>query len=173
MQRRTLIVGAALALAACQRQPSSGEEQDAPGNGAGGSPAYPDPAQTIAPLYERYRTDPAVTTFPVLPEQAPWSADLRAKLEGMIARSRTAEAPILDFDPFVNAQDWQIASVNVTTDGVVANSHATVRARFVNGNTEDEVVYDLIWEGGSWRVDNMRHTGWDLRQIVTHGGGQP
>jgi hypothetical protein len=69
----------------------------------------------------------------------------------------------------VNAQDWQIISVAVTTDGVVANSHATVRARFVNGSTEDEVVYDLVWEGGGWRVDNMRHTGWDLRQIITQG----
>lgn len=88
-------------------------------------------------------------------------------------RSRAAEEPILDFDPFVNAQDWQIGSVAVATDGVVANSHATVRARFVNGTTEDEVVYDLVWEGGGWRVDNMRHTGWDLRQIVTSGAAQP
>ena len=168
MQRRTLLVGAmvALAAAACQRQPSSGEVDDTDDTGAG-SASFPDPAQTIAPLYERYRTDPAVTTFPVLLEQAPWSADLRARLEAMVTRSRAAEEPILDFDPFVNAQDWQLGSVSVTTDGVVANSHATVRARFVNGTTEDEVVYDLIWEGGGWRVDNMRHTGWDLRQIVS------
>lgn len=169
MRRRDLLLGAVAALAAagCQRQRSSESTPDASGETGGEGADYPDPAQAIVPLYERYRTDPAVTTFPVLLEQAPWSGDLRAKLEAMMARSRQTEEPILDFDPFVNAQDWQIASVNVTTDGVVANSHATVRAHFVNGATEDEVVYDLVWEGGGWRVDNIRNASWDLRQIVT------
>lgn len=164
MRRRDFFLGAGLLLvAACQRQSAETPEGDAAGE------SISDPAEVIAPLYERYRTDPAVTTFPTLIDQAPWSAELRAQLEAMLARSQTNEEPILTFDPFVNAQDWQIMSVAVTTDGVVANSHATVRARFVNGSTEDEVVYDLIWEAGGWRVDNMRHSGWDLRQILTQG----
>jgi len=94
---------------------------------------------------------------------------MRGQLEAMMARSQANEAPILDFDPFINAQDWMVTAVAVTTDGVVANSHATVRARFTNLSDEDEVVYDLVWEGGGWRVDNIRHEGWDLRQIINEG----
>ncbi|MBL8538303.1 MAG: DUF3828 domain-containing protein [Hyphomonadaceae bacterium] len=165
MRRREMFLGLGLvALGACQREPTQTPNGEAPA-----AANFPDPAETIAPLYDRYRSDPAVTTFPTLIDQAPWSADLRSKLEAMMARSQTAEAPILDFDPFVNAQDWQISSVAVATEGVVAESHASVRARFVNGSTSDEVVYDLIWEGGAWRVDNIRHSGWDLRQIVGQG----
>lgn len=160
-RREFLFLSGVAAVAACQPQPTapnSGNDGDAAGNA--------DPATVIAPLYQRYSSDPAVTTFPALPEQAPWSASLRAEIEAMMTRSQAMQEPILDFDPFVNAQDWQIAAVSVTTDGVVENSHATVRAHFVNGDREDEVLYDLVWEGGGWRVDNMRHESWDLRQIV-------
>jgi hypothetical protein len=163
MRRREFVLGVVLfAIAACQRQAEQAEEP-AP------EAAIPDPAAVIAPLYERYRTDPAVTTFPALLEQAPWSAELRGQLEAMTARSQANEEPTLDFDPFINAQDWLVTAVTVTTDAVVANSHATVRARFTNLAAEDEVVYDLVWEGGAWRVNNMRHANWDLRQIINQG----
>jgi hypothetical protein len=166
MKRRDFLwVGLAAAVAACQRQDATAPAPQ----GADGSAGVADPATVILPLYERYKTNPAVTTFPALPEQAPWSSGLRAEIEAMMVRSQATQEPILDFDPFVNAQDWQIGAVAVTTDGVVENSHATVRAHFVNGDREDEVVYDLIWEGGGWRVDNIRHEGWDLRQIVRQG----
>jgi hypothetical protein len=29
-----------------------------------------------------------------------------------------------------------------------------------------EIVYDLIWENGGWRVDNIRTSAWDLRRIA-------
>jgi hypothetical protein len=164
MLRCSMILGAfAVALlGACSQPP---QKADTP-------PAVtaPDPAETIRPLYTRYMTDPAVTTFPSLEEQAPWSASMRQALVDMMTRSEQAQAPILDFDPFVNAQDWQISNVNVTTDSVAENSHAVVRASFQNGGSPQEVVYDLVWEGGGWRVDNVRSggppDGWDLRQIA-------
>lgn len=166
MRRRelTLVLGVAM-LAACSRQEAKTE---APADAA--TRAITDPAAVIRPLYDRYMTDPAAATFPALEDQAPWSAAMRQALVDMLARSETADAPILDFDPFVNAQDWQIANLNVTTDGVVENSHAVVRASFTNGGAPHEVSYDMVWENDSWRVDNMRSggppDGWDLRQIA-------
>lgn len=160
---RRLVLAAALALAACSQTPATAPE--APQAIAN------DPAEIIRPLYDRYLnpTDPAVTTYPALPDQAPWSADLRAKIIDMMARSNAANEPILNFDPFVNAQDGATSNLNVTTDAVVAESHAVVRAAFAQNAAPDEVLYDLIWENGAWRIDNMRHTQWDLRQIVTSG----
>lgn len=163
MLRRSIILGMVALVAACTPPQ---QKADAPPPAS----AAADPAETIRPIYARYMTDPATTTFPALEEQAPWSAAMRQALIDMLARTEAGDAPALDFDPFANAQDWQISNVNVTTDSVVPESHAVVRASFQNGGSPQEVLYDLIWEDGAWRVDNMRSggpaDGWDLRQIA-------
>jgi hypothetical protein len=167
MMMRLVLAGvAAIALVACQPVPQKpAEPPPAPAAQASA------PADVIRPLYERYLhpTDPAVSTWPALEDQAPWSADLRAKLLAMIARSNAINEPILDHDPFVDAQDGTTANLTVTTDAVAENSHAVVRATFTQENEPREVLYDLIWEGGGWRIDNIRTSQWDLRQITSEG----
>lgn len=157
MRRRAIILGvaSAAALAACSRQEQKAETP---------ATAAPDPAAVIRPLYDRYFTEGA--QFPEFREQAPWSADLWAQLEAMVARSNAINEPILDFDPLIDAQDYQLADLNVATEAVAENSHATVRASFTNAGNASEVVYDMVWEGGAWRVDNIRTAAWDLRQIA-------
>jgi hypothetical protein len=98
---------------------------------------------------------------------------LWAQLEAMMARSQARNEPILDFDPLVGAQDHQVANLGVTTDGIVENSHATVRSSFTNLGRPEEIVYDLIWEGDRWKVDNIRGRDWDLRQISQQGEAAP
>jgi hypothetical protein len=168
MRRRDFVlVIAAAALASCQRQPGA----DGAPSGEEASPSIPDPAEAIQPLYAPYMTEGA--QFPQFRDQAPWSADLWVKLEAMLARSAAINEPILDFDPVIGAQDGQVSALAVTTDGVVANSHATVRAHFINLGREEEIVYDLVWENGAWRVDNIRSAEWDLRRIITQGATLP
>jgi hypothetical protein len=164
MHRRDLILTlSAAALAACsQEQAKTGSEP--PQSQA----AIADPAAVIRPLYDRYMAPDA--QFPPLEDQAPWSQAMRAHLLTMMARSQATGEPILDFDPFVNAQDYQLSNLSVSTDGVVENSHAAVRAAFDNAGARTEVVYDLIWEAGGWKVDNIRGDGWDLRQIAAAPG---
>ncbi|GAM96507.1 hypothetical protein U91I_00126 [alpha proteobacterium U9-1i] len=157
MLRRALFGFALAVLAACS--PPAGKQDDPPA-------VVADPAETIRPLYDRYMTDPAVTTFPTLEEQAPWSASMRQTLVDMMARSQAANEPILDADPFVLAQDWQISAVAVATESVVANESAVVRANIVNMGAPRDVTYDLVWEDGGWRVDNIRADGFDLRQVA-------
>lgn len=160
MQRRTLLTVAAVAVIAACTPPASNE---APEQAA--APAGPDPAETVRPLYDRYLTEGA--TFPSLEEQAPWSASMLAALQAMMARSQAMGEPILDFDPLIDAQDYQLSNLNVATEAVAANSHAVVRASFTNSATPTEVIYDLAWENGGWRVDNIRTSRWDLRAIAT------
>jgi type IV pilus biogenesis protein CpaD/CtpE len=165
MKRRAFVLTSIAALAAaCSRQQPSAPARETPE-----AANFPDPAETVRPLYERYM-DPNAT-FPALLDQAPWSQAMRAALAAMMVRSEAEQAPVLDFDPFINAQDYQISTATVATEGVVANSHATVRAAFVNAGAPDEILYDLIWEGETWKVDNVRHEGWDLRQIAAGGPG--
>jgi hypothetical protein len=159
MHRRTIILSAAAAamLAACSQEEKAKTE-------AASAPA-PDPASVIRPLYDSYLTEGA--QFPEFRDQAPWSADLWAQLEAMVTRSNAINEPILDFDPLIDAQDYQLSDLNVRTEAVAENSHATVRASFSNAGRPTEVVYDMMWENGGWRVDNIRAGSWDLRQIAS------
>jgi hypothetical protein len=158
MHRRTIILSAAAlaALAACSRE----KKGDAPA----AAPAS-DPAAVIRPLYDRYMTEGA--QFPDFRNQAPWSASLWTQLEAMNARSEAMNEPILDFDPLIDGQDYQLSNLTVTTDALVENSSAVVRASFTNAGHPSEVVYDMVWEDGGWRVDNIRTAAWDLRQIAS------
>ena len=162
MRRRAILLAAAglAALAACSRQETKAPETQAP--------AAPDPAATIRPLYDRYLTEGA--EFPDFRNQAPWSADLWRQLEAMTQRSEARNEPILDFDPLIDGQDYQLSNLNVATEGMVENSHASVRASFTNMGRPTEIVYDLVWEDGAWRVDNIRTSTWDLRQIAVGSG---
>ena len=135
------------------------------GNAGQDAAAVPDPAAAIRPLYDPYLTEGA--TFPDFEHQAPWSASLWAELQAMMARSQAMGEPILDFDPLIDAQDYQLTNLVVAPEAVVPNSHAVVRASFNNSGRATEVVYDLVWEDGAWRVDNIRSSGWDLRQIAS------
>lgn len=157
MRRRDFVIAAAAlaALAACS--PPASEAPEA-------ASAAPDPADTIRPLYDPYLTEGA--SFPGFENQAPWSAGLWAALQAMMARSQARGEPILDFDPLIDAQDYQLTNLNVTTESVVENSHSSVRASFVNAGAPTEVIYDLVWENGGWRVDNIRTSRWDLRVIA-------
>lgn len=158
MRRRDFVLTAgAAALAACS--PRAQEHAETPP-----ATSASDPAGAIRPLYDRYLTPNA--TFPDFEHQAPWSRGLWTELSAMSARSQALNEPILDFDPLIDAQDYQLSNLNVVADSLVPNSHAVVRAAFVNADRATEVVYDLIWEDGAWKVDNMRSGSWNFRTIA-------
>lgn len=155
MNRRMFLVSAvAVAATACSREREK-EEQ---------APQGPDPSAVIAPLYQPYIARGVMLG---LQDQAPWSEEMRAALVAMMERSQAAGEPILDFDPIIGAQDYEIGGLSVSSEALVQGSHAVVRARFTNLGQNVEVLYDMVWRDNSWRVDNIRGEGWDLRQIVT------
>jgi len=171
LRRDFLLITAAAALAACQRQES---KSDTPAEGSaegGAGRAMTDPAMVVRQLYDPYIAH--AETFPSFHDQAPWSAGLWTQLEAMVARSEARNEPILDFDPIIGAQDYEISNLNVVTEALSENSHAVVRASFTNLGRNEEVVYDLIWEGDRWRVDNIRGRDWDLRQISLQSEAAP
>lgn len=155
MQRRAFLLTSLAAMAgACQREPAK-----APAGASG-----PDPAAVIAPLYQPYL---AQGVFQGLEDQAPWTPSMRDALVAMMARSQAANEPLLDFDPLIGAQDYQLSGLSVVTESIVAGSHATVRAHFTNAGRETDIFYDMLWQESGWRVDNIRGGDWDLRQIAT------
>lgn len=67
---------------------------------------------------------------------------------------RRGEAPMLDGDPFVDAQDWDIArlAISVTADG----PKATGRVSFENQGKPTEITLDLVRTGMGWRIADIR-----------------
>lgn len=153
---------AAVALAACS-PPAQRNTETPPA--AGDSRAIPDPAAVVRTLYAPYIVADAQP--PTLEDAAPWSAQMRADITAMHARTEAGYAPSLDFDPIIDAQDYQLSNISATTDAVVEGSHAVVRAEFNNIGERQEVTYDLVWEEDRWKVDNIRTSDWDMRVIVT------
>jgi hypothetical protein len=68
--------------------------------------------------------------------------------------SRRHEVPSLDGDPFVDAQDWDIAAVNIAVTDA-ANNAASATATFKNGDTPTTVVLDLVKVNNDWRVGDI------------------
>ena len=164
MHRRNFLIGAAL-LAAC----SPAAQKTAPPPAA----ANDDPAAVIRPLYARYMPGAPDTQYPDLKDQAPWSASLRQAMidqDARFAAVTDGDPEGIDFDVFMNAQDWQLSNLNVASENVVPHTSARVRATFQNADSHQEVDYDMVWENGGWRINDM-HSGtgddaWDLRDLL-------
>lgn len=164
MRRRGLMLGfaAVAALAACEREPTKVETR--PASDTGGARAITDPASVVVRFYDPYLVPDG--QIPPLAEAAPWSAQMSADLQAMFARSQAQGEPILDFDPIIDAQDYQLSDVRTATEAIVEGSHASVRASFTNSGQHEEVLYDLVWQDDRWKVDNVRTAEWDLRTII-------
>jgi hypothetical protein len=111
--------------------------------------------------------------YPDLKDQAPWSASLRQAMidqDARFAAVTDGDPEGIDFDVFVNGQDWQLSNLNVASENVVTRTRALVRATFVNAGAATEVDYDMVWENGGWRIDDVRSgvgaDAWDLRALV-------
>lgn len=76
------------------------------------------------------------------------------------------EAPLLNGDPFVDAQDWEIkepAAVTVQTGG--DGKGATASATFNNFGKAVTVRYILVMTPKGWRIDNIIWNEGDLRGL--------
>ena len=68
--------------------------------------------------------------------------------------ARSNEAPRLDGDPFVDAQDWQIPDFDIAAaDNGPGKATATVK--FVNQSEPTTVVLDLVTVNANWRITDI------------------
>jgi hypothetical protein len=67
------------------------------------------------------------------------------------AAARRNEVGLLDFDPFLDAQDWDVDAFDITvSDAATGTAKATVK--FVNQGDAMTVVLDLVQAKNDWRV---------------------
>lgn len=120
------------------------------------------PAQFVDGIYQRYlkhgKGVPLNTEADLrrvfAPEVVKLIVDDRAKAE------KVGDVPALDFDPFVNGQDWNVKSYAVAIEG----KEAKVKLREPKGPAT-EVTLDLVETPDGWRVADVRYT--DGMSLVT------
>lgn len=117
--------------------------------------AYTAPKQSGVPL----DTDKELARY--------FSPEVVKLMDKMYAAAKKAdEVPALDGDPFVDAQDWDIKSFDITVDQV-GDDKATGHVRFKNFDEEKSLALDLIHLKSGWRIDDIRWGDGTLRKLIT------
>lgn len=80
----------------------------------------------------------------------------------------------IDFDPFVDGQDYQLTDLSIGAPGI-AGDFATVEVTFNNLGEPRALTYDLVFEDGSWKVDDVASTlgdfPWRLSELFAMAAG--
>lgn len=125
---------------------------------------FSDPRAVIETLYAGYGS---AYDFP--PRQAPLLSDRLNGLYEQDAKEAAGEMGRIDFDPFVNGQDYQLSNLEIG-EPYYAGGKATVRVRFENMGMPNEVGVLLVEEGGGWKIDDVWNSGdeysYDLLDIL-------
>jgi hypothetical protein len=68
--------------------------------------------------------------------------------------ARRGEVGTLDFDPFVDAQDWEIGDLTIAVDDAGAGK-ARATVKFKNADQRSTVTLELIKIGKAWKISNV------------------
>lgn len=126
------------------------------------APQADGPAKVVEALYAPYIAgQPAPGGF----DLAVLTPELKAELDRATTYGDLLDAPIIDFDPLTQAQDWQISAVSVAESARDADT-ATVTATFQNAGTPTEVPFQMRLVEGAWRIDEIGAGETSLRAII-------
>lgn len=131
---------------------------------AAAAPVFDDPAGLIEYAYEPYESG-------VFPEDVTelFSPTLKQLWEGMVARSADLEMPLLDFDPFVDGQDYEISELVISHPAVDGDS-AIVAVSFLNFGEPRELRYTLVRRVEGWKIDDIESLAgefpWRLSELL-------
>jgi hypothetical protein len=68
--------------------------------------------------------------------------------------ARRKEVGTLDFDPFVDAQDWEIAAFDIDVSEETSGK-ASAAVKFANAGTPNTVLLHLVKTAGGWRISDI------------------
>jgi hypothetical protein len=129
------------------------------------APVFDDPRALIEYVYAPYlnESDP----FPDDPSEL-YSPTLKQLWDEMSAKSEESEVPIIDFDPVINAQDYEISDFVVADPAIVGES-ATVAVSFSNLGEPQELHFELIRGADGWKIDDIESiedNGWRFSELL-------
>jgi hypothetical protein len=85
-------------------------------------------------------------------------------LEDRAAAAKRGEPPVLDGDPFVGHQDWDVSNLSVEVkDGGAFKAVGTVS--FMNAGKPEKIVLELLRSGNEWRIADIEWDSGTLRGL--------
>ena len=80
------------------------------------------------------------------------------------AAKKRGDVPSLDGDPFIDAQDWEIADFAIDVKDVAPNK-ALGTVTFKNAGEDKTIALDLVKLKDGWRIDEIRAPSGSLRAL--------
>jgi hypothetical protein len=137
------------------------------GRGAAGAQAE-SPRTFLADIYTHY-TDAEAPVLAWNGEDAP--ALFEPRLAAAIiadsdqAAQRGEVSAVLDYDPFVQGQDYEIRGLTISIEEAAANA-ATALVMLRNSGKPVTIRYDLVRLADGWRIRDMRWGKTSLRALL-------
>jgi hypothetical protein len=133
----------------------------------GGAALAGEPAEKVFAIYDIYldrNADPS--GFAERYESGFMSVRLRDLFAAYEANASQDEVGAIDFDPFINAQDYSISDVTIVSE-TIDGDRATVVAAFTNFDRRDELTYSLVREDGTWKIDDIESKNGDYPWVLS------
>ena len=89
----------------------------------------------------------------------------KAMLKDMADSRRKDEVPLLGGDPFIDAQDWEIADLQIETRPGETRRSATGIVTFTNAAQPRTVTLDLVKTGDGWRIAEIKAPSGSLKEL--------
>jgi hypothetical protein len=126
-----------------------------------------DPEALIIAIYQTY-TDIAPGEDGTPEVEGVYSKRLQALLDKDTKETPEGEVGRIDWDVFVDGQDWQLTELKIVPVSKEA-TRAEVRATFKNFDEPRDLLYSLVLEDGHWRIDDIQETlkpRWTMSKIL-------
>lgn len=133
-----------------------------------GDETYGDPRTVVDTLYSPYKVAFDDFEWRRWDETQLYSDGLNALFE---ADRKEADGEIgrIDFDPFINGQDYDIKGL-VVGDATVTGETATVKVAFTNFDNPQDMTIHLVRESNRWKIDDVENANeeypYRLREIL-------
>jgi hypothetical protein len=153
MRRTLMLTAVALTLAACSPPAAT---RAAPEPAAASAPAAVTPEAFVRSLYEDGGPGTGAETYEALPV---WSARTRALLAEAARLTPADEVGFFEAHPFCDCQDGTpvLRSVTAGATGPGRVDVAVVQDFAEPGNPTYRKTYNLVLEGGEWRIDDQHY----------------
>ena len=88
----------------------------------------------------------------------------KAILKDQADAKKKDEVPRLNGDPFIDAQEWEIADLKIDVKSA-DRRHAAGTVTFTNAKEPRAMVLDLVKTGDGWRIAEIKAPSGSLRQL--------
>ena len=89
----------------------------------------------------------------------------KAMLKDMADAKKKDEVPLLDGDPFIDAQDWEIGDLKIEMKPDATRRNATGVVMFMNAKQPKTVTLDLVKTADGWRIADIKALSGSLKGL--------